>query len=69
MGYVLKITCDKCGDGWVYHDGGHSYPGAVKIYRQWYGWQIGKTGWYCPKCRSRKRRGSDVRDNMPELRQ
>lgn len=53
MGFEVSITCDGCGKGVVYEDSPVSYS-FEKRNRRNYGWQIGKKGWLCPKCRTRK---------------
>lgn len=51
MAYVVYIACDKCGTdmgGWVDTPVG---IGFAKKYARKQGWQVGKTGWFCPTCK------------------
>lgn len=59
MGYEAYIRCDKCGETMRWVNSGPNYNLAVRIARDIHGWQVGKLGWFCPKCRTRKRRRTD----------
>lgn len=54
MAFNVYYCCDKCGvtHNWTNCD--PNFNRAVRIARK-SGWQVGKTGWYCPECRTRKR--------------
>lgn len=55
MAYIEHIACDKCGvdcGGWSNRSFGLSF---AKRYARRNGWQVGKLGWFCPKCRRNKR--------------
>lgn len=56
MALVEYIACDKCGCTLrVWINQLYSMHIAVSIARD-YGWQVGKTGWYCPDCRTRRKK-------------
>jgi len=57
MAYNVYYSCEKCDTirSWV--NGGPKFNSAVRIARK-AGWQVGKLGWFCPKCRTRKKRGA-----------
>lgn len=61
MGYMAEIRCDKCGDGYYWTGRGPNHRVALQIARD-QGWQVGKTGWFCPKCRTRKRSSKNGKD-------
>lgn len=54
MAFNVYYACDKCGRtvSWVNHS--VSLAIAKSIARK-DGWQVGKKGWFCPSCRTRKR--------------
>lgn len=56
MAYNVYFCCDKCGDtySWVNTPVGITY--AERLARN-KGWQVGRKGWFCPSCRTTKRRG------------
>jgi len=56
MAYNVYFCCDKCGDTYSWINTSVSIDRAKKIARD-RGWEVGKRGWYCPKCRSRRKGG------------
>ena len=53
MAYNVYYSCDKCGNthSWINHSVSFSIAKAMARSN---GWEVGKRGWYCPKCRRRK---------------
>ena len=56
MAYNVYFCCDKCGDTYSWINTSLSISIAKTIARE-RGWEVGKYGWYCPKCRKRKKKG------------
>lgn len=54
MAYNVYFSCDVCGTTHNWVNVSIGYGLAVRIARK-AGWQVGKTGWFCPDCRMRKK--------------
>lgn len=57
MAYNVYFCCDKCGATLSWVNQTVNYSTAVMLARH-RGWQVGKTGWLCPECRTRKRKAA-----------
>lgn len=63
MAYNTYYACDKCGTvggAWINYTA--TFGIVVKIARD-EGWQVGKNGWFCPRCRTTRRRRDNARRN------
>lgn len=61
MAFHVYYTCDKCGLTYGWTDCTVTYNSAIRIARS-EGWQVGKKGWFCPKCRKIKRKKENIDD-------
>ena len=54
MAYVEYVACDQCGnDLLIGTDMSYGITFARRYARKC-GWQVGKAGWLCPKCRRKR---------------
>lgn len=62
MAYNVYFQCEKCGNSYCRTNYTISLTRATKIARK-KGWQVGKKGWFCPNCRTTKRKWRMIDDN------
>ena len=60
MAYNVYFICEKCDATHAWINTSVPLNTAIHLARN-YGWQVGKTGWFCPTCRTRKRRINDAK--------
>ena len=56
MAYNVYFVCEKCGKGYNWVNVTVSLDNAIKLARRC-GWQVGKNGWFCNDCKTRKKAG------------
>ena len=61
MAFNVYYCCDRCGVTHSWINNSVSLAIATKMARH-DGWQVGKRGWYCPKCRTIKSKEGAAND-------
>ena len=57
MAYNVYFCCDICGATWSWVNVTVNLSCAQRIARA-KGWQVGKNGWFCPDCKTQKRKAA-----------
>lgn len=62
MGYIVGIICDgpDCKEDFGFWENFTITKATATRWARDAGWQVGKKGWFCPKCRRTRKGGSEL---------